>query len=170
MTIFYFACKILQRAHAHDQHCLSLGYVSCWGAGTATLSSCLRQAMHRVTRLCCQRRRWRWSRWKSTKEMWKESEICWAPPSFCRRPPLSPHLWKPARWAHWRSAGWWWFPVLFLFMSYSCHNFLGNGNLLTCFFRLSCLLIWRRFETSWQRTSTSSGAWIRLSWAGPTAR
>lgn len=56
------------------------------------------------------------------------------------------------------------------FAFYSLHNFLENAHLLTCSFRLSCRLIWRRFGTSWLRISMSSGAWIRLSLAGLMAR
>lgn len=54
-----------------------------------------------------------------------------------------------------------------------CQSLCRNVSLKThyaCFLRLLCHLIWKRFGTSWLKTSMSCGEWIRLSWAGRMAR
>ena len=82
----------------HSLASAHLGYASCWVVATESSSSCRRPVTRPASKPCCPRRRWRWSRWRSTSETRRACGTCWEPPSSCPRPPSSPRRWKPARW------------------------------------------------------------------------
>ena len=86
---------------ASDAH---VGCASCWVVATVSSSSCRRPVTRPALKPCCPRRRWRWSRWRSTSETRRACETSWEPPSSCPRPPSSPRQWKPARWENGISA------------------------------------------------------------------